>query len=222
MARLILFLSAAALALSACGAADPAATEERVLTAKAGLTGDGEVSIVDASVRLNANPDAPSAAYFTVKGGDLAATVTGVQTADAERAEIHESKMVGGMMRMNAVSDVDVPANGEVRFRQGGLHVMLFGLSEAARAAGKVTLSVSFADGTTRDVEAPLLSVTATADAPPPPRTLLPPPPGEPGSVPVNTGRQRPAVPPPAPVDTPDPEAHDGYEMASGSQHDVD
>lgn len=168
MARSILLLTVAALALSACGAADPAATEERVLTAKAGLSGDSDVSIVDASVKLNANPAAPSAAYFTVKGGDLAATITGVQSADAERAELHESKMEGGMMRMNAVSDVDVPANGEVRFRQGGLHVMLFGLSDAARAAGKVVLSVSFADGTTRDVEAPLVSATGVPAAPTP------------------------------------------------------
>ena len=168
MLRSILFLSAAALALSACGAADPAATEERVLTAKAELNGNGELSIVDASVKLNANPAAPSAAYFTVKGGDMAATITGVQTADAERAELHESKMEGGMMRMTAVSDVDVPANGEVRFRQGGLHVMLFGLSDAARAAGKVMLSVSFADGTTREVEAPLVSATGAPAAPMP------------------------------------------------------
>ncbi len=168
MARSILLLTVAALALSACGAADPAATEERVLTAKAGLSGESDVSIVDASVKLNANPAAPSAAYFTVKGGDLAATITGVQSADAERAELHESKMEGGMMRMNAVSDVDVPANGEVRFRQGGLHVMLFGLSDAARAAGKVTLSVSFADGTTRDVEAPLVGATGVPAAPTP------------------------------------------------------
>ncbi len=165
MARSILILAACAMALSGCGAADPAATEERVLTAKAGVSGDSEVSIVDASVKLNANPAAPSAAYFTIKGGDLAATVTGVQTADADRAEIHESKMEGGMMRMAAVSDVDVPANGEVQFRQGGLHVMLFGLSDAARAAGKVTLSVSFADGTTLDVDAPLVSATGASAA---------------------------------------------------------
>lgn len=162
MFRPALFLSGAALALAACGAADPAATEERVLTAKADLAGTGELAITDASVKLNANPAAPSAAYFTVKGGEIATTITGVQTADAERAEIHESKMEGGMMRMNAIADVDVPANGEVRFEQGGLHVMLFGLTDAARAAGKIVLSISFADGTTRDVEAPLVSVTGT------------------------------------------------------------
>ena len=162
MLRSVLLLSGTMLALSACGAADPAATEERVLTAKADLAGNGELAIVDASVKLNANPAAPSAAYFTVKGGDIGTTITGVQTADAERAEMHESNMEGGMMRMNAIADVDVPANGEVRFEQGGLHVMLFGLTDAARAAGKVVLSISFADGTTRDVEAPLVSVTGT------------------------------------------------------------
>lgn len=162
MLRSALLLSATALALAACGAADPAATEERVATAKAGV-GNGEVQIVDPSVKLNPNPAAPSAAYFTVKGGEVATTLTGVQSADIERAELHESRMDDGVMQMKSVADVDVPAGGEVRFRQGGLHVMLFGLTDAARAAGKVTLTISFADGTTRDVEAPLLSATAAA-----------------------------------------------------------
>lgn len=162
MFRSALLLSAAALSLAACGAADPAATEERVESAKAGV-GDVEVQIIDPTVKLNANPAAPSAAYFTVKGGEVATTITGVQSAEVERAELHESTMENGVMQMKAVSDVEVPARGEVRFRQGGLHVMLFGLDDAARAAGKVTLSISFADGTSRDVEAPLVSATATA-----------------------------------------------------------
>lgn len=158
--RLVLIGLALALPLAACAAADPAATEERVAVAKLAEQGNGELALSDASVKLNANPAAPSAAYFTVKAGDLPVTITGVQTADAERAELHESKTDGGVMRMNALIDVDVPANGEVRFRQGGMHVMLFGLSDAARAAGKLVLTVSFADGTTRDIEAPLVSVT--------------------------------------------------------------
>lgn len=159
-ARPLLLATAATLILGGCGAADPAATEERVAVAKLAEQGNGELALIDASVKLNANPAAPSAAYFTVKAGDLPVTITGVQSADADRAELHESKMNGGVMNMNAVTDVDVPANGEVRFRQGGLHVMLFGLSDAARAAGKLTLTVSFADGSTRDIEAPLVSVT--------------------------------------------------------------
>jgi periplasmic copper chaperone A len=161
-ARSILFATAMALALAGCGSADPAATEERVAVAKLAETGNGELALTDATVKLNANPAAPSAAYFTVKAGDLPLTITGVQSADVERAELHESKMEGGVMRMDSVTDVDVPANGEVQFRQGGLHVMLFGLSDAARAAGKLTLTVSFADGASRDVEAQLVNATGT------------------------------------------------------------
>lgn len=174
--RPLLFASLAALTLAGCGSADPAATQERLAVAKLAEQGNGELALSDASVKLNANPAAPSAAYFTIKAGDLPVTITGVQTADADRAELHESKMDGGVMRMNAVTDVDVPANGEVRFRQGGMHVMLFGLSDAARAAGKTTLTVSFADGSTRDIEAPLVSATGApvAAAPRPVATKLP------------------------------------------------
>ena len=205
--RPLLFASFTALTLTGCGSADPAATQERLAVAKLTEQGNGELALSDASVKLNANPAAPSAAYFTVKAGDLPVTITGVQTADADRAELHESKMDGGVMRMNAVTDVDVPANGEVRFRQGGMHVMLFGLSDAARAAGKLVLTVSFADGSTRDIEAPLVSVTGTPvvrETPPPPR------PKAPVLAPRPDSRSAP-LPEPVPPRPPEPENQDEH-----------
>lgn len=167
LSRALCFALPATAILSACGAADSPAAKERVETARAAQASDGELTIGDAVVRLNANPEAPSAAYFTVTGGELPATITGVQSADVERAELHESMEHDGMMHMNAVTDVDVPAGGTVRFRQGGLHVMLFGVSDAARSARRLTLSIAFADGTSRDVEAPVLSATDPLPAAP-------------------------------------------------------
>ncbi len=158
--RVTLLLVPIFLLTGACGAADPAATKERVDTARAVQSRSGDLVVTDALVRLNANPAAPSAAYFTVTGGELPATITGVQSADAARAELHESMNDGGMMQMRRVGDVDVPAGSTVRFRQGGLHVMLFDISGPARAAGRLTLSIAFADGTSRDVEARIVAAT--------------------------------------------------------------
>lgn len=125
----------------------------------------GSLSVSAPSIRLNPNAAAPSAAYFTLTGGSTAQVLTGVTSPEIERAELHESKMEGGMMSMAAMPEVAVPAGGTVIFRQGGKHVMLFGISEAARTAGKVTLTLMFKDGQTVPVEVPLTAVGGEAAA---------------------------------------------------------
>ncbi len=116
-------------------------------------TAGGALAVSNPSVRLNANPAAPSAAYFTLTGGRDDQVLTSVSSPQIERAELHESKMESGMMSMAALTEVPVPADGTVEFRQGGKHVMLFGISDAARAAGRLTLTLAFRDGQTLPVE---------------------------------------------------------------------
>jgi periplasmic copper chaperone A len=153
------------LVLVACGdASTPATSPETTaknerdvppVAASFGVTG--------VSMRLNANATAPSAAYFTLGGGSEGATLTGITSADAGRVELHESRMDGGMMTMAAVPSIVVPANGTVEARPGGLHAMLFDVTPAARAAGKVRLTFTFADGQT--VAADAVAAPADADA---------------------------------------------------------
>lgn len=106
------------------------------------------------ALRLSVTPDRPSAAYLTLTGGDVPKVLTGVSSPDAERVEMHETKREGEMTMMAAVERIEVPAGGEVTMRPGGLHLMLFGLSDAARSAGAVTINLAFADGTTETVVA--------------------------------------------------------------------
>lgn len=126
----------------------------------------GDVAVAGASLRLNPNPAAPSAAYFTLTGGARDATLVSITSPDAARAEMHESKMDGGMMTMAPLTSVPVPAGGTVEFRQGGMHVMVFDISAAALAAGKVKLVLTFADGRTLEAD-----LTFPAQVPTPPST---------------------------------------------------
>lgn len=116
------------------------------------LTGDG-VGALGATVRVNPNPAAPWAAYFTLQGGKAAHVLTGVSVTGAERAEIHESKMEGGLMTMAPINRLEIPAGAEVVFRSGGKHVMLFGVSDAARRAGRLTITLHFDGGADLPVE---------------------------------------------------------------------
>lgn len=184
------------LPLAACNSAAPTAGDAAATTQA--------VTAMGATMRLNPNADAPSAAYFTLTGGAVDATLTGAASTDLDRAELHESRMVDGMMSMSPIERLLIPAGGEVVFRQGGRHVMLFGLSDAARAAGTFTLTLTFADHPPVDV------MIALPDAPQATATTPSPAAADPmaSAAPANTASQRTvpiaplAVPP---VDAPAP-----------------
>jgi copper(I)-binding protein len=105
------------------------------------------VYVDGASVRLNANPDNPAAAYFTIHGGASAVTLRGVETDAAVKLEMHESVMRDGMMSMGPIDTVDVPAGATVAFAPAGKHVMLWKINPQAIAAGKMQFRFLFSNG---------------------------------------------------------------------------
>ncbi len=101
-------------------------------------------------VRLPANPAAPAAAYFTVEGSQKPDTLAAVSVDGATKAEMHETMTMagsGGMTGMAPLARVAVPAGGEVAFKPGGRHVMLFGLGARVKPGGTMAATFTFANG---------------------------------------------------------------------------
>ncbi len=110
--------------------------------------GDPQPVYVDGGyVRLNANPSAPSAAYFTIHGGDAPVVLRDISTEAAVRLEMHQSMTQGGMASMKPVNTIDVPADESVKLAPGGTHVMLWQINPQAVAAGKMTFTFIFSNG---------------------------------------------------------------------------
>jgi copper(I)-binding protein len=76
--------------------------------------------------------------------------LTGVQSAAAETAEVHEMKMEKGMMRMRPVPSLDLSAGKPVKLEPGGYHIMLFDLRHSLVAGQKVKLELTFEDDAKR------------------------------------------------------------------------
>ncbi|WP_070884300.1 copper chaperone PCu(A)C [Pseudomonas argentinensis] len=91
-------------------------------------------------------PVAPTAAaYFVVHNkGDADDRLLSVETTVAGKAEIHEHAHVGGMMKMQQVQNVLIPAGGEVKFAPMGYHVMLFDLKQQAQAGDRFPMTLTF------------------------------------------------------------------------------
>lgn len=123
------------------------AASAAVLLMTTGCSEPRPLNVDGGYVRLNANPGAPSAGYFTIHGGPEPVVLRGVTTDAAVRLEMHESKTQNGMATMEAIDTVDVPAGGTVKFEPGGKHLMLWQINSQAIAAGKMTFTLIFSNG---------------------------------------------------------------------------
>lgn len=100
-------------------------------------------------------PVAPTAAaYFVVHNkGSEADRLLSVSTPVAGKAELHEHVHADGVMKMQQVQDVVIPAGGEVKFEPMGYHVMLFDLKQQAKDGERFPMTLNFEKAGKVDVE---------------------------------------------------------------------
>lgn len=100
-------------------------------------------------------PVAPTAAaYFILHNqGAAADRLLGVASPVAGKAELHQHLHEDGVMKMQQVQDVVVPAAGEARFEPMGYHVMLFNLKRPLKEGERFPLSLTFEKAGTVEVE---------------------------------------------------------------------
>ena len=116
------------------------------------------LSVSDAVVRLAPIESRPAAAYFVIHGGKTRDRLTAVSSSKAARIELHESAMQGAMMSMKAIARAEIPAGGQVAFKPGGNHAMVFGLDPAVKPGTSIPLHFTFQSGATIDADAKALA----------------------------------------------------------------
>ncbi|MBN2500591.1 MAG: copper chaperone PCu(A)C [Anaerolineales bacterium] len=89
--------------------------------------------------------DNNSAVYFVIDNPTAADDVLLSASATvAQAVELHESMMDGDVMKMVPQENVPVPAREQVQFKQGGLHVMLIGLTQDLNPGDHFTVNLNF------------------------------------------------------------------------------
>ena len=86
------------------------------------------------------------AVYLTVTNkSHNADRLLGASSDVADKSQIHEMKVVNGIMEMREVSGgVPVPAGGSVILKPGSYHVMLIGLKKPLKAGDTIPLTLDF------------------------------------------------------------------------------
>lgn len=71
-------------------------------------------------------------------------------------AELHQTSNDNGMMKMLPVDSITIPAKQSIELAPGGLHIMLINLAKPLEAGKTIALKLTFDDGTTLDLQAPI------------------------------------------------------------------
>jgi periplasmic copper chaperone A len=113
------------------------------LAAAAGAS--AQVTVTDPWVRGTVTGQKATGAFMQLQSPADAALVA-ASSPVAKIVEIHEMKMEGGMMKMNAVDKVALPAGKPIALKPGGYHVMLMDLVKPLKDGDAVPLQLTFED----------------------------------------------------------------------------
>jgi len=116
-----------------------------------------EVSVEHVWVRMPPPVAAVAAAYMTLHNDSgRNVVITAVHSSVSRSAGIHSMRVKGGMMQMQRLENLTLPAHGSVRLTPGGMHIMLNDLKQALKPNQAVHISLQFADGSSVDADAPV------------------------------------------------------------------
>lgn len=108
--------------------------------------GDGGEPALEVGPAQAAEPVAGSSQIVlaVTNGGDGDDRLLGAETPAALDVEVHLTEVADGRATMTILDEVEVPAGETVRFRPGGLHLMLVVPDETVTVGGTFELTLRF------------------------------------------------------------------------------
>jgi len=119
-----------------------------------------DIAVNDAWARATAAGQSSGAVYATIANRGAADQLVGV-SSEAGTAMLHRSDQEGGVARMRMVSEVPIPAGGEVALAPGGTHIMLTGLAAPLAIGTDLPLTLRFAKAGPRTVRVAVVAAGA-------------------------------------------------------------
>ncbi|MGN6694436.1 MAG: copper chaperone PCu(A)C [Aquihabitans sp.] len=105
----------------------------------------GTMQVARATIDWPANPKTAAVRMVVENGTDTDDTLLSVSSPVAARTTIHRTETDdAGRSTMTEQEDLPVPADSEVTFAPGGLHVMLSGITKDLEVGDEVALTLTF------------------------------------------------------------------------------
>lgn len=118
-------------------------------------SGSASIVVADPWARASSATAAAGAAYMRIENsGSAADALIGASSPAAATAEVHETVAMGspapgasgngGMMGMQPVARLQIPAGGSVELKPGSYHVMLIGLRQDLEPGATIEITLRF------------------------------------------------------------------------------
>ena len=96
-------------------------------------------------------------AFMTLKNDGAADTkLVKAESTAAKKVQLHTHIDNKGVMEMREVPSFDIKAKGEVVLKPGSHHIMLIDPTASLKPGDKVAFTLHFADGSSKQIEAPV------------------------------------------------------------------
>jgi hypothetical protein len=127
--------------------------------------GNGKIDVEKPYARATPAGAMSGAAYMTLANKTQTTDrLTGASSEVAAKVQIHEMKVVNGVMKMREVAGgLAIPAGGSVALKPGSYHVMLMGLKKPLVAGQSFALTLTFAKAGNISVTVPVEAMGATS-----------------------------------------------------------
>lgn len=153
----IAVLAPVALALASLGLASCGGEKQPAAEAKPGAP-EG-ISISDGRLVLPAVKGNPGAVYFTVHNDSGSQKmIRGASVEGAQSAMIHQMASRSRKVDMQELTQLGIPANGELEFKPGELHVMAMNLDDTLAKGGTAEVTLTFVGGDRASFPAEILA----------------------------------------------------------------
>ena len=101
----------------------------------------------------SAPPGVPLAGYMMLHNPSSdTLELVGAEADGFANTMIHTTRMVDGLMKMEHVHSVEIPAGGNAAFEPGGLHLMLMKPDDTPEPGDMVSVTLKFANGSSQSV----------------------------------------------------------------------
>ena len=115
------------------------------LTGAVTLPTSAQVVVANPWVRGTVAGQKATGAFMELKSA-TDATLVSAASPVAKIVEVHEMKMDAGVMKMQAVDRLALPAGKAVELKPGGYHVMLMDLTQTLKEGDTVPVTLTFED----------------------------------------------------------------------------
>ncbi len=104
----------------------------------------GNLKIENPQARATVPAQKMSGGFLRIENKGGADKLLAASSSVSKTMELHTMIMDGNVMRMREVKGIDVPANGVVELRPGGLHLMFIDLNEQLKPGSTFKVKLKF------------------------------------------------------------------------------